>query len=56
MVDDEPLIRKAVKMEMNSRATEVERHTGDDGATEHRRRPTAETPAPGPVLRGDHVG
>lgn len=50
MVDDEPLIRKAVKMEMNSRATEVECHTGDDGATEHRRVTMAETFASGPSL------
>lgn len=50
MVDDEPLIRKAVKMEMNSRATEVECHTGDDGATVQRRVEMVETFASGPSL------
>ena len=35
MVDDEPLIRKVVKMEMNERAAEVE--SGDVDGTEMRR-------------------
>lgn len=50
MVDDEPLIRKAVKMEMNTRSAEIERHTGDDGATEMRRVEMMETFASGPQL------
>lgn len=50
MVDDEPLIRKAVKYEMNERCSEVECHTGDDGATEMRRVVMVETFASGPSL------
>ena len=50
MVDDEPLIRKAVKMEMNGRNAEVECHTSDDGATEMRRVEMVETFASGPQL------
>ena len=50
MVDDEPLIRKAVKMEMNSRAAEVECHSGDDLATEMRRVEMVDTFASGPSL------
>lgn len=49
MVDDEPLIRKAVAMEMNSRSAEVECHTGDF-ATETRRVEMVETFASGPSL------
>lgn len=50
IVDDEPLIRKAVKMEMNSRAAEVECHSGDDLATEMRRVEMVDTFASGPSL------
>ena len=50
MVDDEPLIRKAVRMEMNDRAAEVECHSGDDLATEMRRVEMVDTFASGPSL------
>ena len=50
MVDDEPLIRKVVKLEMNSRAAEVECHVGDVGETEMRRVEMVETFADGPSL------
>lgn len=50
MVDDEPLIRKAVKMEMNERGAEIERHVSDDGATEMRRVEMVDTFASGPSL------
>jgi DNA-binding NarL/FixJ family response regulator len=50
MVDDEPLIRKAVKIEMNERGACIERHTGDDGATETRQVTMVETFASGPQL------
>lgn len=50
MVDDEPLIRKAVKYEMNERGAEVECHISDDGTTEMRRVEMAETFASGPSL------
>ena len=50
MVDDEPLIRKAVKFEMNERGAELERHVSDDGATEMRRVEKADTFAAGPRL------
>lgn len=49
MVDDEPLIRKAVKYEMNDRCAEVECHTGDF-TTETRRVEMADTFASGPSL------
>ena len=49
MVDDEPLIRKAVSMEMNSRGAEVECHCGDF-ATEMRRVEMVDTFASGPSL------
>ena len=49
MVDDEPLIRKAVKIEMNERLTEVECHTGDF-VTEMRRVVMVDTFASGPSL------
>ncbi len=49
MVDDEPLIRKAVSMEMNQRGAEVECHTGDF-ATELRRVEMVDTFASGPNL------
>ncbi len=50
MVDDEPLIRKAVKMEMNQRGVEVESHTGDDLTTERHRVEMVDTFASGPAL------
>ncbi len=50
MVDDEPLIRKAVKFEMNERGAEIERHVSDDGATEMRRVEMVDTFASGPSL------
>ena len=50
MVDDEPLIRKAVKYEMNERGAEIERHTSDDGATEMCRVEMVDTFASGPSL------
>ena len=50
MVDDEPLIRKAVKMEMNSRGANVERPSGVDGSTEVCRVTMEETFASGPQL------
>lgn len=50
MVDDEPLIRKAVKFEMNERDAEIERHVSDDGATEMRRVEMVDTFASGPSL------
>lgn len=50
MVDDEPLIRKAVKMEMNSRSVEVECHSGNDLGTEMRRVEMVDTFASGPSL------
>lgn len=34
MVDDEPIIRKAVKLELNARHEQVECHTSDDGDVE----------------------
>ena len=49
MVDDEPLIRKAVKYEMNERNAEVECHTGDF-VTETRRVEMVDTFASGPSL------
>ena len=49
MVDDEPLIRKAVKYEMNERGAEVECHTGDF-TTETRRVEMVDTFASGPSL------
>ena len=49
MVDDEPLIRKAVSMEMNSREAEVECHSGDF-TTEMRRVEMVDTFATGPSL------
>ena len=49
MVDDEPLIRKAVTMEMNQRCAEVECHTGDF-TTETRRVEMVDTFASGPSL------
>ena len=49
MVDDEPLIRKAVAMEMNQRLTEVECHSGDF-TTEMRRVEMVDTFATGPSL------
>lgn len=49
MVDDEPLIRKAVAMEMNQRLTEVECHSGDF-TTEMRRVEMVDTFASGPSL------
>lgn len=49
MVDDEPLIRKAVKYEMNERDAEVECHSGDF-ATETRRIEMVDTFASGPSL------
>ena len=49
MVDDEPLIRKAVKYEMNERGAEVEFHTGDF-TTETRRVEMVDTFASGPSL------
>lgn len=48
MVDDEPLIRKVVKMEMNSRASSVE--TGDLDASVVSRVEMVETYADGPSL------
>ncbi len=50
MVDDEPLIRKAVKFEMNERGAEIERHVSDDGATEMRCVEMVDTFASGPSL------
>jgi DNA-binding NarL/FixJ family response regulator len=50
MVDDEPLIRKAVKIEMNDRGAEVERHSGNDLSTEKRRVEMVDTFATGPSL------
>lgn len=50
MVDDEPLIRKAVQMEMNERGAEVERHSGSGFNTEMRRVEMVETFATGPSL------
>lgn len=49
MVDDEPLIRKAVKYEMNERGAKVECHTGDF-TTETRRVEMVDTFASGPSL------
>ena len=49
MVDDEPLIRKAVTYEMNERHAEVECHTGDF-ATETRYVEMVDTFASGPSL------
>lgn len=49
MVDDEPLIRKAVKYEMNERNAEVECHSGDF-ATEIRRVEMIDTFSSGPSL------
>ena len=49
MVDDEPLIRKAVTLEMNQRSAEVECHTGDF-STEIRRVEMMDTFASGPSL------
>ena len=49
MVDDEPLIRKAVTYEMNARQAEVECHTGDF-ASERRRVEMVDTFASGPSL------
>lgn len=49
MVDDEPLIRKAVKYEMNERHAEVECHSGDF-ATETRSIEMVDTFASGPSL------
>ena len=49
MVDDEPLIRKADKYEMNERGAEVECHTGDF-TTETRRVEMVDTFASGPSL------
>lgn len=49
MVDDEPLIRKAVTLEMNERHAEVECHTGDF-TTEKRRVEMVDTFASGPSL------
>lgn len=49
MVDDEPLIRKAVTLEMNGRNAEVECHTGDF-TTEKRRVEMVDTFASGPSL------
>lgn len=48
MVDDEPLIRKAVRMEMNERGATVE--SGDDLGTELRRVEMVDTFASGPSL------
>ncbi len=48
MVDDEPLIRKVVKMEMNSRAVTVE--SGDVDGSEMRQVEMVETFADGPAL------
>ena len=50
MVDDEPLIRKAVKYEMNERGVEVERHAEGDLSTEKRRIEMVDTFASGPSL------
>lgn len=50
MVDDEPLIRKAVTMEMNERGAEVERHGGTDFSTEMRSVEMVDTFASGPSL------
>ena len=50
MVDDEPLIRKAVKFEMTERGAEIERHVSDDGVTEMRRVEMVDTFASGPSL------
>lgn len=49
MVDDKPLIRKAVSMEMNERGAEVECHSGDFD-TEKRRVEMVDTFASGPSL------
>lgn len=48
MVDDEPLIRKVVKMEMNSRALEIE--SGDENGSVMRRVEMVDTFADGPSL------
>ena len=48
MVDDEPLIRKVVKMEMNSRALTIE--SGDVDGSVMRRVEMVETFADGPAL------
>ncbi|MBQ2511169.1 MAG: response regulator transcription factor [Bacteroidales bacterium] len=50
MVDDEPLIRKIVKMEMNERGAEVERHAAGDLNTERRHVTMVDTFASGPAL------
>ena len=50
MVDDEPLIRKAVKMEMNGRNAEVDFFSTDAATTEMRRVEMVETFASGPQL------
>lgn len=48
MVDDEPLIRKLVKMEMNARAVEIE--SGDENGSVMRRVEMVDTFADGPSL------
>lgn len=50
MVDDEPIIRKAVKMELNARHALVECHTTDDGEVETKEIVLLDTFANGPQL------
>lgn len=50
MVDDEPIIRKAVKMELNSRHALVECNTSDDGEVEMKEIVLLDTFANGPQL------
>lgn len=50
MVDDEPIIRKAVKMELNERHAQVECYTSDDGEVETKEIVLLDTFASGPQL------
>lgn len=50
MVDDEPIIRKAVKYELNERHEIIECHMSDDGAVESKEIQLLDTFASGPQL------
>ena len=50
MVDDEPIIRKAVKFELNARHEQVECYTSDDGEVEMKEIVLLDTFASGPQL------
>ena len=50
MVDDEPIIRKAVKFELNARHAQIESFTSDDGEVETKEIVLLDTFASGPQL------